>query len=169
MAKMGRPSKYTKKLAKEICNRIAAGEFVYQIAKDPDMPSPDTIYRWTTEREDFSDLYLEARAKQAHKLFEETINIADDGTNDYVERVKKSGEAHVVGDTEHIQRSKLRVDTRKWFISRVLPKMYGDKLTVGGDKDSPLTVEHTFSDDQLNEIFKRRSGSSDAGGEAEPS
>ena len=34
---------------------------------------------------------------------------------------------------EHVQRSKLRVDTRKWYLSKILPKKYGDKINVEGN------------------------------------
>ena len=65
---------------------------------------------------------------------DEIMDIADDGTNDYVERESDSG-TQVVCDQEHIQRSRLRVDTRKWFLSKLLPKKYGDRtaLDVKGD------------------------------------
>lgn len=34
-----------------------------------------------------------------------------------------------------IQRSKLRVDTRKWLASKMAPKKYGDKVAIGGADD----------------------------------
>jgi hypothetical protein len=30
------------------------------------------------------------------------------------------------------------IDTRKWLLSKMLPKVYGDHLTVAGDSDQPL-------------------------------
>ena len=38
---------------------------------------------------------------------------------------------------EAVQRSKLRVDARKWMASKMAPKKYGDKLAVGGADDLP--------------------------------
>ncbi len=35
-------------------------------------------------------------------------------------------------DHEHVQRSRLRVDTRKWAAGKLAPKRYGDKLNLGG-------------------------------------
>ena len=58
-------------------------------------------------------------------------DIADDGSNDYMEKLDKDGE--VIGysiNGENIQRSRLRVDSRKWLASKLLPKKYGDKLDV---------------------------------------
>ena len=55
-------------------------------------------------------------------MFDEILDIADDSTNDYIERVKKTCERVVAIDHNHIARSKLRVETRKWFLARTLPK-----------------------------------------------
>ena len=75
-------------------------------------------------RPEFSDQYARAREAQADKLAEEALQIADDGRSDtYVD-----GDGNVKTDTEVIQRSKLRVDTRKWLASKMAPKKYGDKV-----------------------------------------
>jgi len=42
--------------------------------------------------------------------------------------MSKSGEEYETVNPEVIGRSRLRVDTRKWYLSKVLPKIYGDKL-----------------------------------------
>lgn len=39
-----------------------------------------------------------------------------------------------------IARARLRVDTRKWLMSKMAPKKYGDKLELAGDAKAPLTV-----------------------------
>ena len=82
-------------------------------------------------RPEFSDQYARAREAQADKLAEEALQIADDGRSDtYVD-----GDGNVKTDTEVIQRSKLRVDTRKWLASKMAPKKYGDKVAIGGADD----------------------------------
>lgn len=82
-------------------------------------------------RPEFSEQYARAREAQADKLAEEALQIADDGRNDtYVD-----GDGNVKTDTEVIQRSKLRVDTRKWLASKMAPKKYGDKVAIGGADD----------------------------------
>lgn len=70
-------------------------------------------------------------------MADELVEIADDGTNDYVER-EVDGGVRVVFDGEHFQRSRLRVDTRKWVLSKVLPKIYGDKIGVEVTGDAAL-------------------------------
>lgn len=66
------------------------------------------------------------------------MEIADNGLNDWMERNAKEDKGWVANG-EHIQRSRLRVDTRKWFLSKVLPKLYGDKLDITSDH-KPLQV-----------------------------
>lgn len=60
-----------------------------------------------------------------HSMAEETIEIADNGTNDTY--TKEDGSEGVNSDV--VQRSRLRVDARKWFLSKMMPKVYGDKIT----------------------------------------
>lgn len=136
--KTGRPSSFTQKIADELCERISKGESVRTICKDKHMPNADTIYKWLLDEDKipFSEQYAKARAAQAEHLFDEILDIADDGTNDYVERETKDGHTIVIGDHEHINRSRLRVDTRKWYLSKVLPKKYGEKIdiTTGGER-----------------------------------
>lgn len=82
-------------------------------------------------RPEFSEQYARAREAQADKLAEEALQIADDGRSDtYVD-----AEGNERTDTEVIQRSKLRVDTRKWLASKMAPKKYGDKVAIGGAED----------------------------------
>lgn len=76
-------------------------------------------------RPEFSEQYARAREAQADKLAEEALTIADDGRND----TYTDADGNVKTDSEVIQRSKLRVDTRKWLASKMAPKKYGDKVT----------------------------------------
>jgi terminase small subunit-like protein len=62
-------------------------------------------------------------------MADDLLDIVDDGTNDFVAR-ERDGERIMVVDHEHIQRSRLRADTRKWLLSKALPKIYGDKIDL---------------------------------------
>lgn len=141
----GRPTDYTSELANEICARIADGESLRSICRDREekMPSIRSVMRWLGLYEEFRQQYAHAREVQAESMFEEMLEIADDGSNDWMERTGKDGETgDKVVDHEHVSRSKLRVDTRKWVLARMAPKKYGDatNLKVSGDAASPLTV-----------------------------
>lgn len=133
---IGRPSIYSEELAKAICERIATGESVLQICRDTTMPAPRTVYLWLldVDKKDFVELYTKAREIQAEVMHDELTDIADDGSNDWMEIETASGRMMTVPDHEYINRSRLRVDTRKWIIARMNPKKYGEKLdlTSGG-------------------------------------
>lgn len=95
------------------------------------MPSEASVRQWAIEnREGFSTQYAQARELGYQTMADELIEIADDGTNDWMLRQDKSGQTQEVVDSEHINRSRLRVDTRKWLLSKALPKLYGDKLSA---------------------------------------
>ena len=87
------------------------------------------------------DRYAHAKTAQAHYLAEEIIEISDDGTNDWM-TVMRGDESVEVENKESINRSRLRVDTRKWIAARLAPERFGDKIetTLKGDKDSPLQI-----------------------------
>lgn len=134
---MGRPPDYTPELGLAICSRISEGESVRHIVKDDTMPSSSSIYRWLLDEryKDFWEQYAKARAIQAEIFFEELLEIADDGSNDWMDTHHENNEGYSFNG-EHYQRSRLRIDTRKWFLSKVLPKKFGDKMdiTTGGEK-----------------------------------
>ncbi len=126
--KEGRPTIYTKELAQNICERISDGESVRTIVKDDKMPSSSTIFRWLLDedKKEFWEQYEKSRNIQAEIMFEELLDIADDGSNDWVVRNGKEEEEWWQQNGEALQRSRLRVDTRKWYLSKVLPKKFGD-------------------------------------------
>ena len=81
-------------------------------------------------------MYARAKEQQAHVHAEDALDIADERSGDVL-KVTEDGETR--WDYENINRSKLRVDTRKWFAAKLLPKVYGDKtLHVGGDGEGPV-------------------------------
>lgn len=95
------------------------------------MPDDSTVYRWllathNTDLDKFRDNYALAREIQYQRMSDEILDIADDGTNDYVYDNSLEGDLCRV-NPEAIGRSRLRVDTRKWFMSKVLPK-FKDKV-----------------------------------------
>ena len=120
------------------------------------MPSSSTVYRWLLDEsfKAFWEQYEKARNIQAEQLFEEILDIADDGTNDFYER--NVGSSTIVApDSEHIQRSRLRVDTRKWFLSKVLPKKFGDKMDLTTkDKELPTPLLYVLNNDLNKEAVE---------------
>ena len=127
----GRPSVFTQDLGDSICERLCDGESLRKICLSDDMPSRSTVFRWLAADESFRDQYARAKEEQAELLADEIIDIADDGSNDFMgEDEKYNGDA--------VARSKLRVDARKWVAAKLKPKKYGDRQLIGSDPDNPL-------------------------------
>lgn len=141
--KIGRPSKYTKALADRICKAIAESSYGLRkiMQKNSEFPDVATILRWLAEddKKYFREQYARAREAQATMMAEEIIEISDDGTNDYM-TIEKGDKSYNVEDREVTNRSKLRVDARKWLASKLLPKKYGEKLDI----------DHTTAGKELN-------------------
>ena len=119
----GRPSIYSEELAARICERLAAGESLRKICADDDMPDRSTVRAWALDNPTFSAQYARAREIGWTDIAEDLLDIADDK----------------LGDP---QRDRLRVDTRKWLLSKMLPKVYGDKQQheVSGPDGGPLII-----------------------------
>ncbi len=141
--KAGRPSLYTKALAAKICRRMAEGESLRAVCRDPAMPDKATVLRWLADKDkaEFRDQYAHARDMRADALFDEALEIADDAAGDWTE----DGNGNAVLDHEHVQRSRLRVDTRKWAAGKLAPKRYGDKIQHTGDGGGPIRVRPDLS------------------------
>ena len=66
----------------------------------------------------FSAAYARARRQQIEAWSDELLKIADDPRLEPNDR-------------------RVRLDTRKWLMSKLHPARYGDKVTVAGDPDEP--------------------------------
>ena len=91
--------------------------------------------------------------RPAAKWADDVVEIADNARNDYMDRLAKNGEIERVPDPELVQRSKLRIDTRKFLMAKLAPKTYGDKVDV----NLSGTVEvSTLSDEELESRTRAR-------------
>ena len=102
------------------------------------------FYSMLERDESKAERYARACDIRAEIIFDEMFDIADDSKNDYSTKVI-NGEKVEVLNTENIQRSRLRIDTRKWALSKMKPKKYGDKIDVtsGGEKIEPVGIVFT--------------------------
>lgn len=123
---MARPVYWTEerkeKAFETIINRMCEGESVRSILKSKDLPSNRLFLEWLSKDEKLSKQYAYASEIRADVLFDEIIEIADNSQNDTVE--SESGERP---NNEWINRSRLRVDSRKWIVSKLNSRKYGDK------------------------------------------
>lgn len=81
--------------------------------------------------------YARARDMGLDAMADELLDIADEGTNDWMSRNDPDNPGYSLNG-EHSSRSRLRVDTRKWYLSKLAPKRYGDKTMLGSDPENPL-------------------------------
>jgi hypothetical protein len=110
MAKLGRPTKFTQAVADEICGRLAEGESLNRICKNQHLPNESTVRGWAmNDYNGFFAKYARARDIALDMMADEVIEIADAGSQDY-------------------QRDRLRFDARRWYLSKLAPKRYGDKM-----------------------------------------
>ena len=131
--RMRRPGRvaYSDAIARRICERIMRGEKIKEICKDPRMPSYDVFVSWLAHPKlvDFREMYYYARRIQAELLVDEIIEIADDSKDDWKPRYNKDGDIiEYIPDKEAIQRSRVRIDTRKWLAAKLMPRIYGERL-----------------------------------------
>jgi hypothetical protein len=107
------------------------------------VPEITGIFDWIHDDEVFANNYARAKEEQADFLVEEILQIADDDSEDaiFVEATDYSGKtAKKVCNNEFVQRSRLRVDTRKWIASKLKPKKYGDRLELDTPDGKPLVM-----------------------------
>lgn len=135
---MGRPSDLTPEITDTICTRMAEGESLRSICRSEGMPALGTVFRWVANNQLFREQYEAAMAQRTETMFEEILEIADETSSDTI--ATEHGERP---NAEWISRSRLRVDARKWMLSKMLPKKYGDKVTqelVDGDGANPFAA-----------------------------
>ena len=138
---MGRPSKYTPETVTEICERLAKGEPLAVICRDDHMPHPTTVRDWMAADESISRAIARAREDGEDAIAATCLTIADDATNDWMERNGHDSPGYTLNG-EHVQRSKLRIDTRLKLLAKWNPKKYGDKQSheITGANGGPLQV-----------------------------
>lgn len=128
---LGRPSLYSEELCAEICARLAEGESLRSICRDDGMPHLITVLRWVGSEQHaaFRMQYAEARSAGLEHKADEILEIAD---------------AEIAsGDSTAVAKQRLQIDARKWILSKLVPKKYGDTstLSIGNKEGETLKVE----------------------------
>jgi len=121
-----------------VCERIANGESVRAILKDDNLPSFRHFLVWISEDEVKGKQYARAMEIRSDVLFEEILDIADEAENDFFVDEKTGNEKF---NQEAVQRSKLRVDSRKWYLSKLNPKKFGDKIDANLNHEGKIQIE----------------------------
>jgi len=118
-----------------LCEFIADGNSMNEFCRQNEFTHA-TVLTWIDDPDqpERAKRYARAREVRADKLVEEIMSISDDGRNDTY--VDDNGNKKT--DWDIVARSKLRVDSRKWFASKLAPKKYGDRQIISGDPEAPL-------------------------------
>ena len=133
----GRPSKYNEEIADRICDRISEGEALYKVARDSGMPDQKTMFRWLEQFPSFRHKYARAKEQMLEREADNILAIADSDDDPNSRRV--------------------RVDTRKWLLSKLIPKKYGDKIVIYGSLDV-VDGLLKYDGDELDEYITERFG-----------
>lgn len=110
MSGTGSRIEYDITIADSICDEIAAGKNLARLCKQPGFPCRSTIYVWLKEHEDFMDKYAHAKKMQLEHMIDDVIEMSDDcklTSNNMID----------------VMTSRLQIDTRKWYISKLAPKI----------------------------------------------
>lgn len=139
---------YSAELGEQICVGLREGLTLKSICAGPDMPHESTVREWAANPDHpFSPNYARAREVGYHKMADDLVDISDGKEVAFAAAdipVEGSKQASEDQPKDAVQRDRLRVDTRKWLLSKALPKIYGDKLTLDGD------LKVTMPEDQLD-------------------
>lgn len=137
MRGMGRPSTYTPEIAAKICERLAAGESLRAICRDDGMPPESTVRLWVVDDVNgFAAQYARARDVGLDVMADEVVEIADaqPGTTD-----------NGATDTGAVAHNRLRFDARRWYLSKLAPKKYGERsaMELTGADGGPVQITET--------------------------
>lgn len=148
----GRKSTYSKKIAEEICHEIANSSKSLKsiLNSNPEFPYKSVFYRWLEDNPELQDLYARAKEEQIKNMADELLEIADNSAFD----LKVTDEGREIVDYENINRSRLRVDTRKWILSKLLPRVYGDKIVNEhtGRDGQPIAYANLNESERINRV-----------------
>jgi hypothetical protein len=120
---------------------IAQGYTLRQIANLKGMPGMNLMLKWYAEKPEFRQRIEKAKTELVERFAEDILDIADDASNDYMVRIARNGEEVKSLDHDNVNRSKLRIETRKWLMSKLRPERSGDNMRIDKKVDIVARVE----------------------------
>lgn len=150
-----------------ICEQVSKGVPLRKICeRHESLPSLSTVMKWLTEDAAFSEQYTRAREEQADYIADQIVEIADAPVVEHSLPDDEDGSKARVADRLEMERRRQQIEARKWVAAKLKPKVYGDKLDLGG------SVAVTLSDEQLDARLAHLLGKTGAvatvGGEGTP-
>lgn len=115
-----------------IISEIIAGRSLKSILRDEDMPAVTTFFQWVDSNEDKKNQYARAMELRAEIKFE---SIQDD----YSEEPQRDPESGRI-DSAWVALQRLKIDAKKWELSKLMPKKYGDRLELENKLSGSVNV-----------------------------
>lgn len=124
-AKVGRPRSVDRvAILKQVCRAISKGDSVQEACREAGIRAA-RLHEWTREDSVLAGMYARAREQQAHSLAERAIAVSREAFG---------------RDTAGVQAARLEVDTLKWYVSKIAPKLYGERLVVEDEGEKTIRV-----------------------------
>lgn len=119
------PTFYDEAIAWRIINELSAGRTLTSICRDEGMPNRTTFLDWCRKYPWLKDQYDEARIELCQFWADQIVDISDDNLMDWKKDPKTGRD---VPNWDNVARARLRIETRKWLMERVVPHLYGNKV-----------------------------------------
>lgn len=151
----GGQTTYTEEVAARVCELVASGLTLRAACREPGMPPESTVREWVLDdREGFAARYARARELLLEVWADETVEISDESKGDTItDDYGKERTNHEV-----VNRSRLRVDTRKWLLSKLKPGQYGDRSTVKIEGQGDVEAEPEAVAEEKHETWQQKHG-----------
>lgn len=118
-------------LAKKVLEGMHGGLSCFKACQAAGVPH-STFIGWVNVDPELADRYTRAREDLIERMAQEVLELSDVDVG-----LQPDGKK----DWAAVQKHKLQVDTRKWLLSKLAPKKFGDKLELTGDPDRPLAIQ----------------------------
>jgi len=124
---------YDQSTRDKICELLMLGNTLTKIVKMEGMPTYRTVIQWLQTDEQFKKDYEYARDVQYDKMSDDILDIADNGQDDVDPTTGKS-------NWENVNRSRLKVESRKWLLAHMRPGRFGEKQQITADIKSTKVI-----------------------------
>lgn len=111
---------YSQAVADQIIDSLAEGNsLVSTLKEDEELPRYSTVMQWLRTNPSFAAMYARAREDQADHDADKIGDIAE----------------QVVAGKVDPQAARVAIDAYKWAAGKRKPRVYGEKIAVGGSAD----------------------------------
>lgn len=163
--KVGRPTKFSQKVAEEVCRRLyedrpsgdGLPESLREICQDTKMPARSTVHRWLSDIQEFQSQYARARELRKDALTDRIMKLSREALGN-ARGAPGTGEAGA-----RVQAIKLEIDSIKWILSKEYARDYGNlqKHEVSGPEGGPVQTQGDYKvtpedEEMLKRIAKKR-------------